>query len=58
MYFGEGGFTHSDIYNMPIYLRNFYFKELQSVKKKEKEEMDKANKKSTPRTPNIPRIKR
>jgi len=36
LYFSEGGFTHSEIYGMPIYLRNFYYRELASVKKEEK----------------------
>ena len=54
-YYGEGGFIHSDVYNMPIYLRNFYLNKLVEVKKKEKEEVDKATKKSKP--PNMPRAK-
>ena len=32
----EGGFTHSDVYNMPVYLRTFYYKKLVDAKKKEK----------------------
>ena len=31
---------------MPVYLRNFYFKELSEAKKEEKKEIDKATKKS------------
>ena len=45
MYHGEG-FTHSDVYEMPVYLRNFYYKELIKTKEKEKKEYDKATKKS------------
>ena len=27
-YNGNGGFTHSEVYNMPIHLRHFYIKQL------------------------------
>ena len=57
MYFGEGGFTHTDIYTMPVYLRNFYYTELLSMKKEEKKKFDEAKKKS-PKMPSIPRMKR
>ena len=45
---------------MPIYLRNFYYKELIDQKNTEKKEMDKINKKTNISRPNIsnPRIKR
>ena len=42
LYHGRG-FTHSDVYNMPIYLRNFYFRELVSIKEEESNERKKAN---------------
>lgn len=38
-YFGNGGFTFDQIYNMPIYLRNFYMKQLEDSKKREMEMM-------------------
>lgn len=38
-YYGNGGFTFDQIYNMPIYLRNFYMKQLEDVKRKEAEAM-------------------
>jgi hypothetical protein len=40
------GFTWSDVYFMPIYLRNFYFKQLVDFKKKEAEENKKAQSKA------------
>ena len=55
IYFSEGGFTHSDVYEMPIYLRNFYYQELLAAKKEEKKQMDKVSKKTKISTPNIPR---
>ncbi len=44
MYYGIG-FTHSDVYNMPIYLRNFYYQELLGAKKSEQENIQKAQRK-------------
>ena len=58
MYHGNG-FTHSDVYDMPIYLRNFYYKELVDVRKKENDEIEKHNQKSRASKPTInPRFKR
>ena len=59
IYYGEGGFTHSDIYDMPVYLRSFYYKKLVEVKKKEEKQVQESQRKNkAPRTPNIPRFKR
>ena len=55
MYYGEG-FTHSDVYTLPVYLRNFYYKQLADTRKKENDEMKKAQQKSKPKT--NPRFKR
>ena len=58
MYYGQG-FTHSDVYEMPIYLRNFYYKELSNTRKKENEEIKKANQRNKVSKPAInPRFKR
>jgi hypothetical protein len=58
MYYGKG-FTHSDVYNMPVYLRNFYYKQLADTRKKENDAIIKANKKSKVSKPTInPRFKR
>ena len=58
IYYGQG-FTHSDVYDMPIYLRNFYYRELIDTRKKENEEIRKANQKSKVSKPQInPRFKR
>ena len=43
VYYGNGGFNFSDLYTMPVYLRNFYFKKMVDIKKKEKEAQEKAN---------------
>ena len=55
MYYGKG-FIHSDVYDMPIYLRNFYYKQLSETRKKENDEMKKAQQKSKPAM--NPRFKR
>lgn len=43
--FGNG-FTWHDVYTMPIHWRNFYFKKLVDIKKKEKADLDKMKRKS------------
>ena len=58
MYYGKG-FTHSDVYDMPIYLRNFYYKQLSDTRKKENDEIRKSQQKSkVSRPPVNPRFKR
>ena len=58
MYYGKG-WTHSDVYNMPIYLRNFYFKKLLDTRKQENEEIKKQNQKLQQKSKPInPRFKR
>jgi len=58
MYYGKG-FTHSDVYDMPIYLRNFYYKQLVDTRNTENEEIKKANQKSNVSKPPMnPRFKR
>ena len=42
---GKGGFNHTEVYNMPTYLRHFYIKKAQQYYEKEKEQIDKAKKK-------------
>jgi len=49
MYHGKMGFTHTELYNMPIYLRNFYYKKLVDVRKKENEEHENAMRKAKKR---------
>ena len=58
LYYGEG-FIHSDVYNMPIYLRNFYYKKLVDTRQKENDEIRKSQQKSkVSRPPVNPRFKR
>jgi len=46
-------FPFSEVYNMPIYLRNFYFKRLQEHYKKEAAEIKKAQNKNKTSVPNF-----
>lgn len=55
VYYGNGGFTFSDLYTMPIYLRNFYLRKMIDVKTKEKEAQEKANKQEAPSSKKIHR---
>ena len=45
--------SFSELYNMPIYLRKFYFKRLQKHYKEQNEEIKKANQKNKSRHPNF-----
>jgi len=40
------GFIQSDVYRLPVHLRNFYYKELVDTKKRESDNADKAQKSS------------
>ena len=46
------GFTFDNIYNMPVHLRNFYFRQFTEMRKQEQDQIDKANQKQ----PTIPRM--
>lgn len=43
VFHGKGGYSWSDVYGMPIWLRNFTFKEINEFYEKEKEAYDRAN---------------
>lgn len=47
VYFSKGGFGHNEVYNMPVYLRNFYLKQLHDTKQQEAEATKAAATKST-----------
>jgi len=40
MYYGNMGFNFTELYNMPVFLRNYYYRKLVDVKQKEKERQD------------------
>ena len=43
MFHGGGGFKHSEVYNMPIWMRNFHTRKISEYNKKQNEEMKKQN---------------
>jgi hypothetical protein len=54
VYYGQG-FTMIEVYNMPTYLRNFYYNKLADAKKKESENVKNSQ---TQKQPSRVRIKR
>ena len=42
VYHGGGGFIHSEVYNMPIWLRRFHIHQISEWNKKQNEEIRKA----------------
>ena len=43
VYHGGGGFIHSEVYNMPVWLRRFHIQKINEHVKEENEAMEKAN---------------
>jgi hypothetical protein len=37
-YYGKGGFSHHEVYNMPRYLRQFYLKQIEKINTKQVED--------------------
>tara|TARA_A100001201_G_scaffold143033_1_gene143080 strand:+ start:802 stop:1005 length:204 start_codon:yes stop_codon:yes gene_type:complete len=48
VYHGGGGFIHSEVYNMPTWLRRFHIQKINEWNKKQNEEIEKAKSKSNP----------
>jgi hypothetical protein len=44
VYHGGGGFIHSEVYDMPIWLRKFHIQSINKFNKEQKEEIEKAKK--------------
>ena len=42
MYHGGGGFKHTEVYNMPTWLRLFHINKINEFNEKQKKELDKA----------------
>jgi hypothetical protein len=45
IYHGKGGFTFQDLYNMPVFLRGFYLKEMNDAVELTNDEIKKVTKK-------------
>ena len=59
-YHSGGGFTFTEIYNLPIWMRRFYFKELEDQIKKENDAQKRASKGKSPNMskPRMPSVSR
>jgi hypothetical protein len=44
VYHGKGGFTFQDLYNMPVFLRGFYLKEMNDAVERVNDEIKKVTK--------------
>ena len=44
VYHGKGGFTFADLYNMPVFLRGFYLKEMNDAVEKANDAIERATK--------------
>ena len=44
IYHGKGGFTFQDLYNMPVFLRGFYLKEMNDAVERTNDEIKKVTK--------------
>ena len=56
-YYGNG-FIQSDVYKMPVHLRNFYYNKLVEAKKKENESVQKTNRATSQKSPSKVRVNR
>jgi len=43
-YYSNGGFTHTDVYQFPVYLRRLYLRKLTMVKQEEAKQQEAASK--------------
>lgn len=61
VYYGNGGFLYSEVYNMPIHIRRFHIRKINDLHEKHNEEhrkaMETSNRtaQSIPKMPNIPK---
>jgi len=46
VYHGNGGFIHSEVYNMPIWMRRYHIQKINEHNEKQQELIDKQNGKS------------
>ena len=48
VYHGGGGFIHSEVYNMPTWMRKFHILKINEYNKEKNEEEEKAQKQANP----------
>ena len=54
VYYGNGGFIYSEVYQMPIHLRRYHIRKIDVLHKKQNEEIEKARQGNST-TPSIPK---
>ena len=54
VFHGGGGFKHSEVYNMPIWMRKFHIQKINEYNKKQNEEIEKSKRGNTSPTSNKP----
>ena len=54
VYYGNGGFIYSEVYQMPIHLRRYHIRKIDVLHKKQNEAIKKAQEGNTT-TPSIPK---
>ena len=58
VYYGNGGFIYSEVYQMPIHIRRYHIRTIDDLHKKQNEEMKRARqgKESASEMPKMPNI--
>ena len=58
VYHGNGGFIHSEVYNMPIWMRRFHIQKINDFNKKQQEAREKQEKQQSNTNPIVqPNVK-
>ena len=55
VYYGNGGFIYSEVYQMPIHIRRYHIRMIDGLHKKQNEEIKKVRE-GTSSTPDIPKM--
>lgn len=58
VYYGNGGFLYSEVYQMPIHLRRYHIRKIDELHKKRNEDIKNAHERANttsppPRSPNV-----
>jgi hypothetical protein len=53
VYHGGGGFIHSEVYNMPIWMRRYHIQKINEYHEKQNEELDKIKSKNSPNSSKV-----
>jgi len=56
VYYGNGGFIYSEVYNMPIHIRRYHIRKIDTLHKEHIKENEKFSNKISSATSNIPQM--